>query len=734
MLLWYTKFLVLANLLMLLVLQSQFGQIYCESTEKEINKLNFNEEKFSHLNDVAFSGANVKEGKVEVVDMKSLLNQIPDNKEVKHHNEMTDSEIEFMHSDCSIPTESSSDGRLSGVSRGRSRKRHFKCRFGEKNLESSIDSNGDPTDQESVKYETEDEKGKLSDYGESGASELEKESSEGSVESFQSKDSAPGDNETEPEEMGSPMPIIPAKEETKSRNSVDQVIQLLHDQSNLEALKNAKRKKELKKEKLENQEMIMDKLMSVIDSMQKRVNLRSDYVYGALKNHNISDLKTSDYLQKYNHEDVPRNEQEDLIKRSRIFEQSKIQHELKTASMAKKYYSKPKSNLASELLMYSPSLDSNKKKSDSRLNYNENQLLEQNKPAFQHLDESKILPKNTNAESPIQSPIKSDSVTKTLRFSDSATDDYTSTQGYNSKLGESSGDNSDSSKPYTKDVQSPEETNSSIIAPIQSPDDKNHSTSPLYNLDQIQEEQELSEQNEKLEKRNSESPILMLESELMKLQNLVSPDLKKTTPLNNVGRIKPKSFYSNDEYLTKTSAPENNFLNKGRVSVGRIRRTRESKQAITQSPQNKSVSKPFVTVGRLKSPTRTTLIDKMRPIAEEDSSVYDYNTAAAVFNIKSSKLDIEEQNSKFQKGQLKNSFIVPGFVPSDLSETDSKETYFLGDRTPSRSNQSAFRKGMIASMSQNMAGNRLPEGIGFPIVRVQKVKGETEKRVIRKKV
>ncbi|OII72175.1 uncharacterized protein cubi_01508 [Cryptosporidium ubiquitum] len=730
----YVKFLVLVNLLMLVVLQSQFGQIGCNFAKKKISQeFHINEENFENADTVTLPGANVKEGQVQVIDLKNLLEEIPGN-EKKSTNEMVESEIDFTDGDYSLPTESDSDGRLTGMSRGRSRERRFKFRFGEKKLNNYVNSKPD-FHKKSVDHIKEDEKEGSSGYEASIDSDSESEKSVNSAKSFQSKDSNDSDNETVFEESLSPMPIIPI-EEMKSKNSLDQVIQLLHNQSNLEAMREVKKKKDLKKEKLENQEMVMDKLRSVIDSMQKKSNLKKDYVYGAVRDYNINDLIEQKNLQNYGYNDIMINEKEDEIKKSRIFGEKKTQNELKTASMARKFYSKPSSALASELLVYSPLSGSSQKKSGAGLKTNKNQISRQNKLTFQSAEEPIISPEGTRVRSPISFSAKSTSVFTSQKSPDGS-DKFQSNQGDDFKLEESFKESQGSSKSDNiENDQSSEESLSTVPTQIQSTDhEENSENSPHPWDDQAQEEQESGEQNDELKKRSSGNPIAMLESELMKLQDMVSLNIKKPTNLNNFGRIKPKSFHSDGEYLVKTSSPENNFLTRGKVSVGRIRKTRESKQAETHSPENKSVSKPFVTVGRLKSPTRPTLIDKMRPVIEDDTSVYDYETAAAVFNLKSSKLAMEDQNARLQmENQLRNPLIIPEFVPSDLSKPNMKETYFLGDKTPPRNRPNGFKRGMMASMSWNMARNPLSEGVAPPIVRVQKVRGQTEKRVISRKV
>ncbi|TRY52190.1 Uncharacterized protein CTYZ_00002112 [Cryptosporidium tyzzeri] len=739
MMLRYGSFLILVNLLTLMLLQSHFGQIGCKSSDKGIvkNEINFEENSTSSFK-LASQDTPANEGKIEVISLSDLLNRASRNK-----NNSVNESIDFTN-DYSIPTESSSDGRLTGMSRGRSRNRHFKFRFGEVPIDSSKETSSSSANSEPEREDKEKEREKIQNVKEkpfesdtSLFSVVGGEKSTSIEMIDKSEPSVNSDAETEPEEIKSPIPIIPVEEEVKPNNSVDQVIELLHQQSNLDALREQKRKKELKKEKLENQEKVMDKLMSVLDSMQKRSPLKKEYAYGAVMNHNISDLNNQELLNE-GYMDSKNDGNEDSLRRLRDYEEKKIKHELKNASLTRTFYSKPSSTLAFELNAYSTALNSSTKKngsgsgsgsifgSGSDSGSSSSSIFDSDSKSGSKKEAA--ISRSTDLNNP-----KTRSVS--VGFSDSSIEDYSNGQSRISESGRSSSaDNNVESRANTDEYDSSTEENLRIKTPTLSQTHKSYSTSSLKTLDNLAEEEEgLGIPGTNPEKGPSESPIKMLESELMKLQNLVELDLKKSTASNNFGRVKPKNSYTQDEHLVRTSSPEENILNTGKVGIGRIRRTRESIENKTHSPENKSVSKPFVTVGRLKSPTRATSIDKMRPIKEDNDSNFDNNTATGVFNIRSTKVAMDSQNARLKmEEQLRNPYSAPLFSPFDILE--AREIHFIGDEPQARSQPNTFRRGMMASMSHNMAGNSFPAGLGPPLVRVQKVKGEVRKNVLRRKM
>ncbi|KAL3128557.1 putative signal peptide-containing protein [Cryptosporidium hominis] len=746
MMLRYGSSLILVNLLTLILLQGHFGQIGCKSSDKGIAKdeINFEEDAASSFK-LASQYTPANEGKIEVISLNELLKGVSRNK-----NNSSNESIDFTDNDYSIPTESNSDGRLTGMSRGRSRNRRFKFRFGEVPIDSSIETSsssansepeGEDKEKEMEKIQNVKEKPFESDTSSFSVVGGEKSTSIEMID--KSEPSANSDAETEPEKIKSPIPIIPVEEEVKPNNSVDQVIELLHQQSNLDALREQKRKKEFKKEKLENQEKVMDKLISVIDSMQKRSPLKKEYAYGAVMNHNISDLRNQELFYE-GYMDSKNDGNEDSLRRLRDYEEKKIRNELKNASLTRTFYSKPSSALASELNAYSAALNSSPKKNGSGSGSGSifgsgSDSGSTSSSIFDSVSGSDSKSGSKKEEAAISKSIdlnnpKTRSVS--VGFSDSSIEDYSSGQSHISESGRSSpADNNVESRANTDEYESSTEENLRIKTPTLSQTHKSYSTSSPKILDNLaEEEEELGIPGTNPEKRPSESPIKMLESELMKLQDLVELDLKKSTASNSFGRVKPKTSYTQDEYLVRTSSPEENILNTGKVGIGRIRRTRESIENKTYSPENKSVSKPFVTVGRLKSPTRATSIDKMRPIKEDDDdSNFDHNTATGVFNIRSTKVAMDSQNARLKmEEQLRNPYSAPLFSPSDILE--ARETHFIGDKPQARSQPNAFRRGMMASMSQNMAGNPFPAGLGPPLVRVQKVKGEMKKKLIRRKM
>ncbi|KAK9173094.1 hypothetical protein CmeUKMEL1_08005 [Cryptosporidium meleagridis] len=744
MMLRYGSFLALVNLLTIL-LYGRIGQISCKSSDKGIVKdeISFEKNDGGSLKlDSQYNAAN--EGKVEVISLDQILKRMSRNK-VASSNKSTDSDMDFTDDSYSIPTESSSDGRLTGMSRGRSRNRRFKFRFGEVPIDSSIETSSstgnsepekDDEEKEAEQIPNEKEKFFESDTSLFSAFEGEKSTSIGTI--GKSEPSANSDAETEPEEIKSPIPIIPVEEEVKSNNSVDQVIELLHQHSNLDALKEQKRKKELKKEKLENQEKIMDKLASVIDSLQKRSPLKKEYAYGEVMNHNINDLKNEELFYE-GYFDSKNDGKDDTLKRLRDYEEKKIKNELKNASLTRTFYSKPSSALASELISYSTILNSSAKKNGPGSISGSNSDSESSSPSIFDSVFGSNSDFGTKKEAAVSTSTDLNN-TKTrsvsVGFSDSSIEDYSSGQSHVSESGRSSADSYVKSRENTNEYKNSTEENTCFKAPIPSQNHKSYSKISPKILDNLaEEEEELGVPSADPEKGPSESPIKMLESELMKLQDIVELGLKKSTASNSFGRVKPKNSYTQDEYLVRTSSPEENILNTGKVGIGRIRRTRESKDTKARSSERKSVSKPFVTVGRLKSPTRPTTIDKMRPVREDDDedSNFDHNTATGVFNIRSAKVAMDSQDARLKtEEQLRNPYNPSLFSPSDILE--QRETHFIGDKPQARNQPNAFRRGMMASMSQNVAGSSFPPGLGPPLVRVQKVKGEMKKNVIRRKM
>lgn len=728
MMLRYGGFFVLVNFLSIVVLQSQFGQLGCESTTKKDNpKVSFEEKTKSNsmfsLNNVAsnsMNDASATKGLAKRQTVGKTAPLIGSNTKMGSEIVLTDSEYEY-------PTESSSDGRITGMDRGRSRERRFKNRIGEKRLESSEESTSESSIDEDnivegkVKESVDKKESEKASFPvESTPSDEHTPESESNSFTVNTDNSKESDTETEPEEMKPPMQILPDESEASKKYQVDQTLQLLHNQANSEAIRELEKKKRLKKEKLENQEKVMDKLVSVIDSMQKKVPFDANYINEDLKNSGIDELADRNYLYQEKFENAARKRREDLSKNKIGFDRMEVLHEIKTVSMTKYFYSNPNFRMDSELKAYTPLIGSAPKSGRSGVPFIQDQAAKpgQPRPGATFPEKSTRSSETQTSPSPVENPLDSTSSDSSPNFVPL------------------SGKPEGASGGETRHLYSGMPLGGGSSEPGESPDEET-SGSPegAQSLTQAQMRQRSNAQPESggLGASEGEEPdaggtkagINQLKLELMKFENQVIPDFKKSTVLNNVGRIKAKNCYNCDEYTVKISNKEDNILTRGRVAVGRIKKSRESRQLAMQRTENKSVSKPAVTVGRLKTPTRVRSIDKMRPIREEDEDDYDVNTSSKMFNIKSSVIEGHDlENVAKLEFQLRNPYTVPDFIPSDIQHIQKKETQLLGDEYTPRETHSAFRRGMMASASRGGMSGRaaLPEGLSHPIVRVQKVK------------
>ncbi|KAJ1613842.1 putative signal peptide-containing protein [Cryptosporidium canis] len=757
----YVRFLVLIGLLSAVILQDQFGLFPCESAKRVVDaETQFN--GFSSSGSVNLSlgpGSGSGSGSVSVSGSARSVSGSEDvnsSDEDQHQSQYTDSgsdvtdtDLDYTDDEYGPPSESSSDGRLTGMSRGRSRERHFKRRIGERRPESDEDSTTDSSDDDGY-TDTSDSRGRAGHSKESYSSGSEKrlfsssdeDRSESSSESVRTSSSKESGSETEPEEMEPPMPIVPPEYGMMPRGSVDQAIQLLHDQSNLEAMKELEKKKKLKKEKLENQEKMMDKLVSVIDSMQRKLPLVKEHLYGSLKNYNIGDLENADYFYQREFEDAARTSSGDSQKVSKEFKQMEILNELKTASMAKLFYSRPNTAVLSEIQAYTPLIGGSVAQ-DTALGSSsgKDQVVRPKTPIVRANPPGKttrslgtqtsISSDTSTADLDAGSPTRPETKPKLAHFAgETSAADHNealgSTSASSSASGSTSGSPSGSASPSAS--TSRKDSGESVSQGEQrGADGVEGATGPEHVPVQSTETDEFGASEAEGRKGPvPATPMDQLKLELIKFQDKVDLDLKKSTPTNNVGRIRPKDSYSQDDYLVRTSRREETFLTRGKVSIGRIRRPRG---ASSGSPEGKSVSKPIAVVGRLKSPSRKTQIDQMRPVREEDESVYDFSTANRVFSIKSRVAAIRNQEieQRITGAHLRGPMGLSGPVPHGASAQSARTTHFLGD-SPPRADPNLFRRGMMASASRGAAPVQpLPGVVQYPIVRVQKVKGANQK-------
>lgn len=710
MVLKYNRFFVLANLIALVVFQSQFVQFSCELAKKNVSPRISFEEKMPYDPNSDKGEDFTSYSKGDTGAIRDSAKGLPEGKNASPGSSdgETDSELQFTDNYYELPTESSSNGRFTDISRGRSRERRYKYRHGEKRLDSDDESTSESSSDKEISYRGES-KERPECIEKEGSSDLERAESfdEQEPESIQTHSPKESDSETESEEIGPLTPITQTEDCVKKTDRVDQVIQLLHNQANLEAITELERKKRLKKEKLENQEKMMDMLMSVIDSMQKNIPFDDDYIQKSVKNSAIDDLVNAQYLYQKEFEDATKKSEGDLLRNQQHFKQRELTNEIKTLSMAKYFYSKPNHALSSEIQAYTPLVGSTPKGGNSGPFLNKDQAVRPKVPKS-----DAVLPKKgtkssetqtnpSSEKSPLVS-IKPSLKSKGVRLSGKPVGGYEDEAGRSNSGGSSRGDSGEPGEPPAKEVPGlPKGARSPAQAPMRPKDGlRQESGGPSTS----------GEEEPKADEHGKEIDRLKLE--LIKFENRIVPDLKKSTALNNVGRIKAKSSYTLDDYTVKTSSKEDTFLTRGKAAVGRIKKSRDVGQSATHHPGSKPASKPIATVGRLKAPTRVRSIDQMRTIEEDKWRNYDFETAAGVLNIKSASLEGDDQVVMDKLAhQLRNPYSIPDFVPSDVPVPQRRETHFLGDKPPPRANQNAFRRGMMASASRiNMANHPLIEG------------------------
>ncbi|KAJ1605038.1 putative signal peptide-containing protein [Cryptosporidium canis] len=741
----YVRFLVLIGLLSAVILQDQFGLFPCESAKKGVNT-GTQLDGFSFSNSVNLSLGSVSGSSHSVNGSEGVNSSDEDQHQGQYTDsgsDVTDTDLDYTDDEYGPPSESSSDGRLTGMSRGRSRERHFKRRIGERRLESDEDPTTDSSDDDGYTDTSESRvrAGQSKELYSSGSekrlfSSSDEDRSESSSESIRTSSSKESGSETEPEVMEPPMPIVPPEHGVMPRGSVDQAIQLLHDQSNLEAIKELEKKKKLKKEKLENQEKMMDKLVSVIDSMQRKLPLMEKHLYGSLKNYNIGDLENADYFYQREFEDAARKTSGDSQKASKEFKQMELLNELKIASMAKLFYSRPNISILSEIQAYTPLIGGSAVQDMAPdLSSGKDQVVRPKTPI------ARVNPPGKTTRSlGTQTSISSDTSTADLDAGSSTRPETkpksahfageANATDHNETLGSASDSSSDSSSGSASgsDLPSRKDSGEPVLQGEQrGSDEMEGATGPAHVPVQSTETDEFGAGEAEGRKGPvPATPMDQLKLELIKLQDKVDLDLKKSTPTNNVGRVRAKDSYSQDDYMIRTSRKEETFLTRGKVSIGRIRRPRG---ASSGSPEGKFASKPIAVVGRLKIPSRKTQIDKMRTVKEEDESVYDYSTANKVLSIKSRVAAI--RNQEIEQGttgaHLRGPMGFYGPVPHGGPAQSTRTTHFLGDAPP-RADPNLFRRGMMASASRGAApAQPLPGLVQYPIVRVQKVKGAHQK-------
>ncbi|KAF7456938.1 hypothetical protein HWI79_2516 [Cryptosporidium felis] len=719
--------------LILLLIQSQLGLMRCESEngKKDLQgKIISAGERGDLGEELEALNSNdvVVEGKLELIPFSTLIPK--SDKGIKEadglHTESDDedseeSELVFTENDYTPPEQSSGNERPPGARRGRSRRRHFKNRRGERRnktrISDSDSSDSDATTGSETFVSSEDSKSSVN----TGKSSL-----------------------TEPEEERPPIPIIPEEEQAVNERDVDQILQLMHDQANSEARRVIKEKRERKLKELENQEAIMDKLFSVVSSMQKGTPLKSEFVYGRVKNYNYGDLRDAE-------DDLYQEEYSNLVKSTDVAAKNKVEsykkrslmHEIRMANSAVKFFSGPTNKVSSPLLELSTR--------GSAPNLGKLGSPEKRKAGVEIGIQTKV-PTGVGIDVGTETETGIGSQTPGLNLGQAGVkgkSEQAVLEGKSTSFKDFATQTTPESSPLFEPAITPELKSSESVD--LSPGSKKRGelvTSELIEQDKLKEETlgvgtgpiddqkqsivenlQLPTTNQVSGKFVSEDPISRLSSDLTKLQANFALNLKSRTALNNIGRLRPLSSYTEDDFNIRTSRNTDSMLVRGYAAVGRLRKSKEEKVS-SSSRANPLAS--VATVGRLRTPTKTTTTDRMRQKKEtDDAQNYDYEAAGNFLGLEVEKRALKEKEIQGElERQIWDPRSVPEFVPSLAKYHVNKETKFLGDVSPPSNRNQAFKRGMLASLQTTPVLGQ--EGLLGPVVEVPK-KIEGKKRVIRRR-
>ncbi|KAH7647578.1 hypothetical protein FG379_000661 [Cryptosporidium bovis] len=483
------------------------------------------------------------------------------------------------------------------------------------------------------------------------------------------------DSETSSEESKIPVGIDKFSRSREGIEQVDQVLHMLHKRAGKEVKRLNKERMERREEILKDQEFMMNRLESIISSLQKNPPVEKKTIEAVLKNQYISEIDefptmiTNDYykevLEKQHKSFEKKGHEEDLLK---------LTTELQQIANMKKLFKPPLGKI------------------DTTLFY-----------------EGKMGPKDEGFA--IGSKFSSKGTQHDPLYTTELGDIGTSTKSTETEF-----------------LSDHDETKHSNQAESEKHEKRTHSSK---DFEMEQEDDVKYEQGQHIPKKVDlktsyrDNPKLALGSELVNLFESADVEGEKIEKKSSsFGRLTPVQVTTPKlEDLNFPGTHETrSMLKKGSPSIGRIGRSREFVSNSSLGSSKPMAVKPKATVGRLKSPSRATTNDKMR-VRDSPESTEEYDIDAAKEFIISKKADARpsfhapfEPKSEFP---LKKAYTETKFVGDEGEQEESAKT--------SKRNQRMYR---------NFTRFRTPishEVLEPPVVEVPKKKDEKIKRVIRRK-
>ncbi|KAH8738976.1 hypothetical protein FG386_003301 [Cryptosporidium ryanae] len=461
-------------------------------------------------------------------------------------------------------------------------------------------------------------------------------------------------------------------------SKVDQVLHLLHKQSGKEAKRLNKERVERRKEILKDQEFMMDRMESIIGSLQKGSFGEKKTLDEILKNQNIPDIiEFPTMIANDEYKEKLEQQHELFQKESHEKDILKITSELQIISNVKKFFKPPIGKI------------------DTGLFYEEKMGPRLESPVLDRKLISKGIQQDflfDSKEVPgYEKMTKIDSLTKSTQVSPSS-DTYEQEHSHKTEGKEHKGEE----KGYYEGDSEPEKG------------------------------QGISERAG-LKTSYQDDPKLELGSELVTLIESLDIKNKQIDTKNTFGRLTlVHGTTPRDENQIPLSTYETKgILKKGSPSIGRIRRVREQGFDTASRPSDRQTgTRPKATVGRLSSPSRATTIDKMRvkkPLEDQD----EYDIEAAKDFIKSKKA-LSTDVPKYGE--------FPPVLESRFDPSLHRGTRFVGDEGEKEDSAHTSRRNEIAY--RRFTRTRTPvsaELFETPIAEVPRKKNSNAKRIIRRK-
>ncbi|KAK6589911.1 hypothetical protein RS030_192927 [Cryptosporidium xiaoi] len=544
-----------------------------------------------------------------------------------------------------------------------------------------LEANTEPKDETDTEYETHTKGGEeaktstgSSEYRFSG---VEASSGGGEDDGTDKSSNKESDSETSSEESKIPIGIEKFSGSREGMEQVDQVLHMLHKRAGKEVKRLNKERMERKEEILKDQEFMMNRLESIISSLQKNPPVEKKTIEAMLKNQYISETEEFPEIITNNYyKETVEKQHKSFEKKSHEKDLSKLTAELQQIANMKKLFKPPLGKV------------------DTTLFY-----------------EGKMGPRD---EGPvIGSKFSSKGTQYDLLYTTELGDIVTSTKStetdFSSDHDEAKHSNQAESKKLEENI---------------------HYSNKDFEIER--EDDVKYDQGQGIPKKvdlktmYQDNPKLALGSELVNLFESADAEGEKIEKKSSsFGRLTPVQVTTPKlEDLNFPGTHETkSMLKKGSPSIGRMGRSREFVSSSSLGSSNKPMAvKPKATVGRLKSPSRATTNDRMR-VRDSPESIEEYDIEAAKNFIIS------------KKEEAKSSFYAPFEPKSELPlKKVYAETKFVGDEGEQEESAKTSKRNQRMYRSFTRIKTPISTEMLEPVVEVPKKKDERTKRVIRRKI